>query len=174
MHAILGQHLADRDLLTSVYEIHAPRMSVKELVPELAILLRAEPTTMPLQIFGDASGNSAWAGGGESCYDVLGEHLRAANLPFQLRVPRSNPAVADRVNAVNCALQDATGRVRYKVHPRCEQLITDFRQMRWLPDGSPDKRDRRRSHASDADGYRVHYLMPIRRSQTVGGRVGVL
>lgn len=175
MHAILGQHMADRDLLTSVYEIYASRMSVKELVPELAVILRGlEPTTMPLQIFGDASGNSAWAGGGQSCYDVLGECLRAADVPFQFRVPRSNPSVADRVNAVNCALCDATARVRYKMHPRCRELIADLRQMRWLPDGSPDKRDPQRSHASDADGYRVHYLLPIRRTQTIGGRVGVL
>lgn len=175
MHAIFGQHLPERDLVTSLHEIHQSRMSVKELVTVLANLLRAEPATPgPLQIFGDASGNSAWAGGGESCYDVLCEHLRAAGIAFRLRVPRSNPSVADRVNAVNCALCDATGRVRYKIHRRCEQLIADCRQMRWLPDGSPDKRDRQRSHASDADGYRVHYLMPIRRSQTVGGRVGVL
>jgi len=46
--------------------------------------------------------------------------------------------------------------------------------MRWSADGSgADKRDRRRSHASDADGYRVHYLMPIRRVRTIGDRIGV-
>ena len=60
------------------------------------------------------------------------------------------------------------GAVRYQVHPRCQRLIDDYRAMRWSADGSgADKRDRRRSHASDADGYRVHYLMPIRRMRTI-------
>jgi hypothetical protein len=178
MHAILGQHLSDRDLVTSLAEIHEPRMNVKRMVTALSELLNRDfpdrRADAPLQIFGDASGGSAWAGGGESCYDVLYEHLRAAGIAFQMRVPRSNPPVADRVNAVNCALCDATGRVRYKIHPRCVRLIADYRSMRWATDGSPDKRDRQRSHASDADGYRVHYLLPIRRTQTVGGRVGVM
>lgn len=176
MHAIVGQHVSDR--VTSLWEIHEPRMTVKELVTVLSNVLRGEfgdrRLDQPLQIFGDASGGNQWAGGGESCYDVLREHLRAAGIVHEMRVPASNPSVADRVNAANCAMCDARGRVRYVMHPRCQRLIADYRSMRWKLDGSPDKRDRLRSHASDADGYRVHYLLPIRRQETVGGRIGIL
>jgi hypothetical protein len=177
MHCILGQHFPKDDLLTATHEIHEPRMNVKAMVAALRRLIEKEfggwMWNSPLQIFGDASGSGKWAGVGESCYDVLIECLRVAGVPYQLRVPRSNPHVADRVNAVNCALNDAAGNVRYRIHPRCTRLIDDYRSMRWLADGSADKRDHRRSHASDADGYRVHYLMPIRRMQMIGGRIGV-
>ena len=177
MHCILGHHFPDEDLLTAIWEIHEPRMSVKRMVTALRDVVEKEwggwKWSTPLQIFGDASGTGQWAGVGESCYDVLCECLRVAGVPFQLRVPRSNPHVADRVNAVNCALSDASGRVRYKIHPRCKKLIDDYRIMRWTADGSADKRDAQRSHASDADGYRVHYLLPIRRVQTIGGKIGV-
>jgi hypothetical protein len=178
MHAIVGQHFGERDLLTAVWEIHEPRMPVKRMADALCALLRSElpnrNSDLPVQIFGDASGGNSWAGGGESCYDVLMECLRVNRVPFQLRVPRSNPAIGDRVNAVNCAMCDAAGQVRYRIHPRCRRLIDDLRLMRWSKDGSADKRDRQRSHASDADGYRVHYLMPIRRGERIGGKVAVL
>ena len=36
----------------------------------------------------------------------------------------------------------------------------------------PDKHDQKQSHASDADGYRTHYLCPIRRDTRVG-QIGV-
>jgi len=95
-------------------------------------------------------------------------------VPYQLRVPKSNPHVTDRVNAVNCALCDLGERVRYKIHPRCIRLIADYRTMKWTRTGEADKRDRQRSHASDADGYRVSWVMPIRKLQTIGGKVGVM
>ena len=91
-----------------------------------------------------------------------------------MRVPSCTTSVGDRVNAVNCALCDAAGNVRYRIHPRCRRLIDDLRLMRWSKDGSADKRDRARSHASDADGYRIYYLLPIRRGQTIGGEVAVM
>ena len=177
MHCIVGQHFPKDDCVTAVWGLHERRMSVKRLVAALRELIEKElggwRWSSPLQIFGDASGSGQWAGVGESCYDVLCECLRVAGVPYSLRVPRSNPHVADRVNAVNCALNDASGNVRYRVHPRCKELTDDYRSMRWLADGSADKRDHRRSHASDADGYRVHYLLPIRRMQTIGGKIGV-
>jgi hypothetical protein len=176
MHCVIGQHFPKEDCVTAVWELHEPRMSVKRMVAALRQLIERElggwQWDSPLQIFGDASGSGKWAGGGESCYDVLCESLRVAGVPFQLRVPRSNPHVADRVNAVNCALNDAGGNVRYKIHPRCRRLLDDYRLMRWTTDGSPDKRDHERSHASDADGYRVHHLLPIRRVRQVG-KIGV-
>lgn len=178
MHGILGQHRRasgdSLDILTAVHEFHAPRMHVKQLVIALATLVQREwggwawGPDVPLEIFGDASGSAHWAGAGQSCYDVLCESLRHHGIPHRLRIPRANPHVADRVNAVNCALADAAGNMRYKVHPRCQRLIDDLRTMRWTTSNSPDKSDARRSHASDADGYRVHHLCPIRRVNTLG------
>jgi hypothetical protein len=164
MHAVIGQHDPANDLLTAVYEIHEPRMDLRRMFVALRELIERDLDGWRwpmLWVFGDASGNGKWAGSGQSCWDVAHEAMRNAGFPFVLKVPRANPPVADRVNAVNCALRSFDGRVRYKVHPRCKLLLRDLKEMRWS-DGSVDKSNRHLSHASDAEGYRVHYLMPIR------------
>jgi hypothetical protein len=125
-----------------------------------------------LWLFGDASGNGKWAGSGQSCWDVVIEALRLAGLPYRLKVPKANPPVADRVNAFNCALQSLDGRTRFKLHPRCKLLARDLKQMRWNH-GELDKTDRRLSHAADAEGYRVHWLMPVRPFVTNSRRSSV-
>src|SRR5258706_327102 len=103
MHCLIGQHFHHQDLLTTIHEIHEPRMDVKRMVHALRPLIEKQlPTwqwTSPLQIFGDASGTSQWAGVGQSCYDILLESLRIAGVPFQLRVPRSNPHLRERAQA---------------------------------------------------------------------------
>ena len=126
-----------------------------------------------LHLFGDSTGRSQWAGTAQSCWDIVTESLRQTNVPFQLKVPPSNPPVADRINTFNCALQSIDGRTRYKVHPRCTLLIRDLKQLRWLH-GHPDKSDPDLSHAADAEGYRIHWLMPIRplRIQTDRSSIG--
>jgi hypothetical protein len=70
---------------------------------------------------------------------------------------------------------DLRGEVHWKVHPRCERLIGDMRRLRYNQSGDIDKRDRSLTHASDAEGYRVHYLRPPRAGRAVsGGRFSVV
>ena len=181
MHCIIGQHFVNPadpsdSRITAIAEIHESRMNVKQMCHALqrwiANNYSKNKLQSPLQIFGDASGSSQWAGAGESCYDILCEALRVAGIAFVLRIPSSNPHVADRVNSVNCSLCDAADRRKYMIHPSCKNLIDDYRLMHWAADGSPDKRDPSRSHCADADGYRIHYLMPIRRMNA--GQVGAV
>jgi hypothetical protein len=175
MHAIIGQHFPQDDLLTAVHEIHAPRMDVRQMMFALRDLIERDLGGWrwpALWLFGDASGNGKWAGSGQSCWDVVIEALRLAGLPYRLKVPKANPPVADRVNAFNCALQSLDGRTRFKLHPRCKLLARDLKQMRWNH-GELDKTDRRLSHAADAEGYRVHWLMPVRPFVTNSRRSSV-
>jgi len=176
MHAVLGQHWPEKDLLTAVHEIHSPRMDVRQMLHALRTLIERDLGGWhwpALWAFGDATGSGKWAGTGESCWDIVSQEMRAAGVPLRLLVPRANPFVADRVNAFNCALHSLDGKVRYKLHPRCTTLLRDLKQMRWSH-GQIDKSDRRLSHAADAEGYRVHYLLPIRpiwHRAAVGGTV---
>ena len=176
MHAVLGQHWPEKDLLTAVHEIHAPRMDVRQMLHALRTLIERDLGGWhwpALWAFGDATGAGKWAGTGESCWDIVSQEIRTAGVPLRLLVPPSNPPVADRVNAFNCALASLDGAVRYKLHPRCTTLLRDLKQMRWSH-GQVDKSDRRLSHAADAEGYRVHYLLPIRpiwHRAAVGGTV---
>ena len=50
------------------------------------------------------------------------ELLRAAGFIDQ-RVPRANPPIRDRHNAVNALLCNAAGQVRCSIHPRCQDAI---------------------------------------------------
>ena len=175
MHAVLGQHDPASGRLTAVYELHEPRMDLRQMFVALRELIERQLGGWrwpQLLVFGDASGSGKWAGSGESCWDIAHEVMRNAGLPFKLKVPKANPPVVDRVNAFNCALRGFDDRVRYVMHPRCQLLLRDLKQLRWS-DGQVDKSDRRLSHAVDAEGYRVHYLLPIRPILTGGsGSIG--
>ena len=86
------------------------------------------------------------------------------------RVPSANPAVRDRVTAVNSRLRNAKGDVRLFVDPKCKELIADFEQVAYREDSMQiDKeKDRRRTHLSDALGYLI--WQECRGGGTVGER----
>ena len=176
MHGELGQHNETKDQITCVHEIFAPRMSVEGLVRALGHLLaKYRKDAFPeLQVFGDATGSSAWAGTGQTSYQILADGLDQIKVPkWRLRVPKSNPPVVDRINSMNAAMTDIAGNVHYQVHPRCIRLIEDFKTLRRDDAGQPRKADQNLSHASDAEGYRVNYIRParIRRAVAKGGRI---
>jgi hypothetical protein len=80
---------------------------------------------------------------------------RAGVRGVRYRIPRSNPAVRDRVALVNGKLRSADGESAIRIDPRCKELIADFEQVQWSESGIEiDKsKNPRRSHASDALGY---------------------
>jgi hypothetical protein len=100
---------------------------------------------------------------GFSDYAVVREFFRQRGANATYRVPRANPAVKERVCAVNAKLKNALGNVQLFVDPRCRELIADMEQVAYMEDSMQiDKeKDRLRTHASDALGYLVH-----RESQT--------
>lgn len=173
MHGVIGQHFPHEDTLTAVHEIHAPRMTVEAMVAELARRIREEwggwqwPV---LEVYGDASGRITSVADGKSAWDVVVLELKQHGIPYDLHVPLSNPGVVNRVNAFNYALRTADGRTRYRVNAdNCPRLVKDFKAMRWDGNEFP-KKDRRLSHPSDAEGYRVYQLMPIADMGFVGGQ----
>lgn len=165
MHANVGQHFPDRDMLTTVYSIHGPAMNVRTMMDALFRLVDSLGGWQwpVLELFGDASGHGRWSGTGQTNWDIVLECLKARGIPYRMRVPASNPGVADRVNVVNCALCDVKGQPHWLIHrENCKPLITDLRRMKWDRDGELDKTDRKLSHPSDAAGYRIVRVRPIR------------
>ena len=73
------------------------------------------------------------------------------------RIPRSNPAVRDRVTLMNAKLESAYGERTVRVDPRCKELIKDFEQVAYKEDSQAIDKDRdpKRTHLSDALGYLV-------------------
>jgi len=116
-------------------------------------------------IYGDAAGG-ARSTAGKSDYAILGEFGFK-----EQRVRKANPRVKDRVNAVNSILQNSSGEVRLRHHPRCRYLKRDLETVSWSAGGTEiDKRARDRTHASDALGYYVAYEFPLRLTRAVKGK----
>ncbi len=101
-------------------------------------------------VYGDAAG-SARSTTGSSDYALL------YDLGFKdQRIKRANPAVKDRVNAVNSLLENTRGEVRLTHSPRCIHLKRDFEGVTWREGaGEINKNDPMRTHASDALGYYI-------------------
>lgn len=166
MHAYLVQYIDGEFRI--VYEIHAHRMDVQGAVTEMMRIVNGIGGWQwpELHIFGDATGKSEWAGTSESCYSILFNALKMAGLRDEQIVPRTpaaNPPVSDRINAVNIALCDMNAERRIRVHPRCVKLIQDFERVRRDRSGKGlDKSNTSLTHGSDAIGYMVALLRPVR------------
>jgi hypothetical protein len=68
--------------------------------------------------------------------------------------PRSNPAVRDRVAAVQALLENGKGQVRLQVSKTCKRLIECLELQSYSDKGEPDK-DAGFDHMNDALGYLV-------------------
>jgi hypothetical protein len=110
-----------------------------------------------LKIFADATG-ARMQTGGRSDLAVLREQFGHGEYgEVRFCVPKSNPAVQERVELVNAKLANAAGVRALVVDPRCKELIKDFEQVAYK-EGSrvvDKERDPRRTHLSDALGYLV-------------------
>jgi PBSX family phage terminase large subunit len=88
---------------------------------------------------------------------------------FVLKEQSSNPAIEDRVNAMNVLLMND----RLFVGPRCKHLQKSLEQQAYGKDGKPEKGGTGMddpSHPVDAAGYAITYLAPLKRWMTGGSR----
>ena len=125
---------------------------------------------LTLHIYGDASGFQRRTAGAMTDWRLIREYMTRWRGDFapDLRAPRANGAVRDRVNAVNSRLCSHDGVRRLVVDPKCKELIRDLETVRWKQaangqvSGELDKGDRKRTHISDALGYYLVRAFPIR------------
>jgi hypothetical protein len=174
MHVEIGQYFYDRDLFTCCHEIHGPFMKLTASLDELEKLIKRlagrgenfkwkDAPWPELQIFADATGKQDRAETTETAIDMIVNRMRRLGWAYRMRVPVKNPPQRTRVDSFNEALHDQDGDVHYVVNPRCERLMHDFKELRTDEHGLIDKHEEKLSHASDAEGYRVHYLRPVRQ-----------
>jgi hypothetical protein len=131
--------------------------------PYMADLLKRQYASKghPIQIFPDASGaNSSSKNASESDLSIL----RQAG--FSIRVNSTNPAIADRVNAVNALILNGQGERRLKINTnRCPHLTDGLEQQAYDKNGMPDKSSGV-DHLNDAGGYPLAFLFPISKPMT--------
>jgi hypothetical protein len=112
-------------------------------------------------IFPDASGqNSSSKNASESDLSII----RQAGLA--VRVNSTNPAIMDRVNAVNALILNGQGERRLKVNThRCPHLTDGLEQQAFDKNGMPDKSSGI-DHVIDAAGYPLAHMFPVSKPVT--------
>jgi hypothetical protein len=117
-----------------------------------------------VKVYADASGAHMQTTG-TSDLAVLKKFFRSGEYGVvDFKVPRSNPAVRDRVMVVNVAFE------RMKIDSRCKELIKDLEQVAYKENTQVIDKDRdpRRTRLSDALGYLV--WQELRVGEKVGER----
>jgi len=91
------------------------------------------------------------------------DHLILQNAGYKLQVGSINPAVQDRISAVNSAFLSSTGIIKLTIDPKCVRLIKCV-QSQSYKEGTriPDKAHGT-DHMNDAIGYVINKMFPIRR-----------
>lgn len=169
MHVLIGQYRENEGQFVTTDEIHADALDLNGAMTLFEAWWREKQragVVFPeVHIFGDATGQSRNIVTSKSCYDTIAAKLALMRVPHRLRIPRAQPPVLDSIDALNDALCGVDEKVRYRVHPRCVRLVTDYRELNRAPDGLIDKRNQKLSHASDCERYWVHYLRPAGRGE---------
>jgi hypothetical protein len=141
-------------------------------------LMDRYPTPWPVGavVYGDATGKARHVKSLKSNYNIIADTLKGWSLT--MKVPRDNPAVTDRINAVNRLLKDAAGRTRLwvlKTEParRCPtiEVVRSF-QRTSKKAGTDDLEKKPRethTHQTDALGYLVHQEFPVRKPEIKAG-----
>ncbi len=156
---VLGQHKADEAWASE--EISIPGGATTEQACR-EVIRRYPDSKISVGIYGDSSGGARKTSASRTDYQIIREVLGGYYRSLTMNVPASNPPVVDRVNAFNAMLQSATGRSRYSVDPQCKGLIEDLARVSWRQGTRDiDKRDKQRTHYTDADGYRIAWLFPV-------------
>jgi hypothetical protein len=166
--------------ISVLQELCLPNSSTQEACQEF--VSRTQPyldalgsKPLHVRIYGDRSGTSRHTVG-DTDYTVVRDFFRQQpRYRVTFHLSKANPAVRDRVNAVNAMLCNAAGEVRTYIDPTCQELIADFKQIQWKRDssgnttGQIDKSDPARTHISDAYGYFVQKEFGLSRSANAAG-----
>lgn len=126
--------------------------------PQMVALLkeRYKDKGHKVVIYPDASGqNTSSKNASESDLSIIKQ------AGFTVRANSRNPAIKDRVNAMNAMILNADGERRWKVNTNnCPTLVECLEQQAYDKNGVPDK-DSGHDHLNDAQGYFINQLYPI-------------
>lgn len=162
-HAVIGQYFEEQARINAIRELFTPSGVAKHIAQAFVQWWNENKPEVPeVHIFGDASGGSGVLTDGRTAWQMIRAEFDAAEIPYSIKVPRKNPGVHDRVEAVNSALCDVNGERNAMISAKgCPRLIRDLQKCVW-DKGDLDKTNVELTHASDAWGYQIRWQMPIR------------
>lgn len=127
-----------------------------------------------VQICGDASGKYRKTQSRYSDYAIIVNSLAKNGYRWNLNVRRFNPAIMARVNAFNRLVFSDAGERNILIHPRCEWLIYNMKNLKFkegtsiidAPTPSQIAEDDKKlylGHIFDAASYMAEYFYPVVR-----------
>jgi hypothetical protein len=119
--------------------------------------LRRKYPNRRIEIFPDASGQSRRTSSNTTDHAIL------ANAGFTVRVNRTNPAVLDRIAAVNSRLCNSSGHRSITISKSCKNLIKTLNSQTYKEGTRLPDKNTGVDHHGDAFGYLVNWFWPIKR-----------
>ena len=116
-----------------------------------------------IEVYPDASGSQRRTSSNTTDHAIL------ANAGFTVRVGRSNPAVLDRIAAVNSRLCSSTGQRMILVNKKCRSLIKCLTSQTYKEGTRVPNKDGS-DHLNDALGYLISWHWPVRREVDTTGQ----
>lgn len=164
MVSLIGQR--ERNLFRVFQELILEEGNIEEMCD---LFRRVHPYHLGfIYLYGDATGKDRSHHTNRTSYQIILNCMKDYPVPIKMRVPESNPAVTQRINAMNRAFHNEAGVVGLEVDPRCTELLDDMDQV--VSDGKGgikktfNRKDPycKRTHTSDALGYWVCAEAPVR------------
>ena len=119
------------------------------------------------EFYGDATGSSRNTNAALSDYHLILRHLGLQMVGRTIHFPRANPPRIDRFASTNGMLCSESGDRRLHIAPHCTNLVSDL-EGRFYKMGTREPSDSEDlGHMTDALGYIVHKIWPIRATEGV-------
>lgn len=144
-----------------VDEIFLRNSNTEELVDELE--RRYWEYMKDTTVYPDPAGASRQHARGESDLKIFSEKGFV-----RLKYRRKHPPIADRVNAVNRLLRDASGAVKMKVAPGCTNVIESLEQTLYKAGTRDIDKKQSMEHITDAMGYCIDIEFPLKKVTIAG------
>lgn len=155
---VIGQHHRGADQLHVIDELYIRNTNTRSTLDALHAKYSTHQAGF---IFtGDATSRARNTRASSSDYLQIKNDRRFHN--SEVLYAKHNPPRADRFAACNAAFRSADDRRRCVIHPRCVNLITDLKARAYSPGTSEPDDYGDVSHASDALGYMIMRVYPLR------------
>ncbi len=162
MSSVIMQLKRDTGELWCIDEIMLRQSNSQEVVDEIERrYFKLFPNRVCL--FPDPAGGNRSSSRGESDLQIFREKGI-----HRLFYHKKHPAVADRINAVNSMLKSADGSIRLRIDRKCKHLIESLEQVIYKPGTREVDKSQDNEHITDALGYPVEFLFPVKRLDLIG------
>ena len=114
---------------------------------ELGQIIRSKFPHHRIYGYPDASGGNRSTNASRTDIQILDQSYRISN-----QSGASNPAVRDRVSALQALMENGKGQIRFHISPNCKKIIESLELQSYTESGEPDK-EGGHDHLNDALGY---------------------